>query len=372
MIDLKTLQKALAVIGNLGKGELTVEVDGTPVVLRVLTADEDIDAQRYSRMNPDGDGEPEGLVLLERYKRFLLSHAIVQVGSLDLRGVEFVATGDVTDQGVPVRESRPVAVRKILDTWSRVATMALFQKYLELQRRVDAEAEKAIYFDLTDVEAEIVRVERRLENLKKEQKHALAVQQDKGMASAVAAVESRLRNPAPAAPPEETPAAPPEAAPATSSEPVRQRVLPRVAAPPPRPMQPPPVATPPDASDELPDITDSLGDGPAQIAAETARLVAARQAARRRSQEVAVEPPPIQAPIGRAPPHRAAMNTANAVLDTQAGSIRAARPAVVPEGGDVHRLEPVMLSHHAELPNPKARIRVNEELGTDNPRFKKR
>jgi len=372
MIDIKALEKALATLGSIGKGELTIDAGGTPVTLRVLTADEDQAAQKYSRMTEEGEEEPSGLTFLERYKRSLLAYAIIQIGDLDLRNEDYILTGEVTDTGVPVRAPRHVVVRGIIDGWARVTTMALFQKYLELQRREDAAAERAIQFDVTDIDEEITRVEKRLADLKDERKRSILITTAGSPASA-AARAPEPEPPAPVVPAVEAP--PPEPPPAPAP---RQRVGPVQGAPPMPPMRPveapptPMAAANPSTFEEM---HDSMGDGPEQIANETARLLAARQAARRQSLDtMAEEPPTIEAQVRRTPPHRAAANTSDAVMDSDAGSFKAVRATGGPPPNvDVHRLEPVTLSERGRQPPPaNTRVQVNNgpKTGPTNPRFR--
>jgi hypothetical protein len=413
MLDIKALEKALATIGNVGKGELTVEVNSTPVTMRVLTADEDMDSQRYSRTMAEDEEQVEGLVLLERYKRAVLAYSIVQIGEVDLRGEDFIATGEVTDKGVPVRTARHLVVRKILDGWSRVTTMALFQKYLELQRRVDAEAERAIHFDVLDLDAEISRVEKRLADLRKERERVDVFQKTGAVASAVAASGTRIQEqaqnlsaaaagePLPHPPaavevaePEEParpqpdvvapPRPPTRPAPAQGAPPVppapvvRPRAGPTVGAPPIPPMRPPvrpaPVAEPADPH-SFDGMQDSMGDSAEQLAIETARLTAARQQARGRSLDasVAEAPPTIDVPIRRGPPHREAANTSDAVLDSGASTVRAARTSAPRDGIETHRLDTAELFAPRPQAPKDARVRVNEgpSTGPTNPRFRR-
>jgi len=414
MLDLKALENALAVIGNVGKGEFTFTVDNVPVTMRVLTADEDLAVQRYARGQPDAedskDEEANALPVLERFKRATLSFAIVQVGGTDLRNVDFISTGEVTDKGVPVKMPKHLAVRKIVDGWTRTATLALFQKYLELVRRVDVAAENAVQFNPTDLEAEIVRVEKRLGELKREKERMDGLKSAGGSAQVanIAAVDQAVAKnlkditeraanqmPAPSAPkaPEvpaepnpavtiqagtspnpavvvQPPPTPPTPAPAAA----RQRVLPAEAPPPPRPVPPRPAPPEEPPSEGFGGMLDSLGDSPEAIAAETARIQAARMAARKASMDA------IQAdasdvlpgsPNRRTPPHRAAAH-ADAVVDMGGGSIEAARPTSGPvEGVEAYRLAPSTVVDRGR-PNPNARVPVDTKpkTGANNPRFK--
>ena len=46
MLDIRTLEAAFAPIGQIGKGEIDVEVDGLHVYMRALTPEEDVAVQK--------------------------------------------------------------------------------------------------------------------------------------------------------------------------------------------------------------------------------------------------------------------------------------------------------------------------------------
>ncbi len=136
-----------------------------------------------------------------------------------------------------------------------------------------------------------------------------------------------------------------------------------------------PVPVPAPAPSRYDEMQDSMGDSPEQIAAESARLVAARQAARRQSMEMMPpsEPPVIENPTRRVPPHREAMNTADAVLDEGVGSVRAARVSNPNGDMETHRLDTVTLSERGRQPPPaNTRVQVNggPKPAPVNPRFR--
>lgn len=412
VLDLKALEQALTTIGNVGKGEITFSVDDVAITLRMLTADEEIAVSRFASEANDEAKEADGPTFLERYKRSTLSYSITQVGALDLRGVDSIPTGEVTEAGVPVRVQKHIAVRKIVDGWARAASLAVFQKYLELIRRVDAEAERAVKFVPGDIDTEIDRVQKRLDLLKKEK------EREEGKKSAgsqiVAAVADADRQererlqlvtehaagqavtlppPSPTvpdgdgAPPTVTPppasvAAAPTAAPVPPPAPTepqpRQRVGPQVSAPPPRPVAPPPAPAPVEPIGErgFDGIQDSLGDGDDAIAAETARIQAARIKARQvsrdsvREMETAVIP---GRPTQRTPPHRAAANTADAVLDAGGNTIEAARPVGTVAGKEAYRLPAENLTDRGRksaAPSGPAVVNQVDTGKPNNPRFR--
>lgn len=173
------------------------------------------------------------------------------------------------------------------------------------------------------------------------------------------------------------------------------------APPPPRVEEAPPVVEepPPGHFDTLMDSMSDPFDENA-LAVENARLMALRrkqaaaeEAAAERAAAIraealgeshgarnAAESAPVQAPRRRAPPHRAAANTADAVLDSGAGSMKAARPhtPVANIGGkEVYALEPQTVTARTAEASRAARgakVPVNstpQQGGSENPRFRK-
>jgi len=338
MLDIKALEAAFARLGEIGKGEIHVEVDGVRVWMRSLTPEQDVAVQRYAR----GDGnvdEMDNITLIERFKRATLAFAIVQVDDLDLRGVTSIPTGEFLDSGVPVKVPKFDAVRRITEGWSRHATTILFQQYAELVKRVEDDANARVRFDGVRVDAEIERLESRLTDLRRMQ----AAAQDVGSSALVEAVlagelaASRTAippaptpppapappapappTPAPVAAPPPPPAAPP--APPPAAPPARQRIVPESApaptpagrtAPPSRPAGPDPEPPPPSG------VFDSFGDATDDaIAAEQARILAARARAAHADPAVGVGAPdatPVRQ--GRVPPHLAARQVSGTLDD---------------------------------------------------------
>jgi len=362
MLDIKALEAAFARIGEIGKGEINVEVDGVRVWMRSLTPEQDVEVQRYAR----GDGnvdEMDNITLIERFKRATLGFAIVQVNDLDLRGVTAIPTGEVLDNGVQVKIPKPDAVRRITEGWSRHATTILFQQYAELVKRVEDDANARVRFDGAKVDAEIERLESRLTDLRRMQAASTVV----GSAALVESVltgeavmaktaihppPARKEDSAPQpAPPAPQPATPVQAAP-------RQRVVPE-SAPAPAPRQaaptPAPQAPPVQGSSE---VLNSFGDATDDaIAAEENRILEARARARAAqsappADEYAPDPTPVRQ--GRVPPHMAARQ----VSETVSGSVDAATEIDPVNGVEAYRLPPVNVTDRGRTANvPPAPVR---------------
>lgn len=334
MLDIKALEAAFARIGEIGKGEINVEVDGVRVWMRSLTPEEDVEVQRYAR--GENIDELDNITLIERFKRATIGYAVVQVGGLDLRGVTSIPTGEVLPNGTPVRVPKHEAVRRIADGWSRHATTLLFQQYAELIKRVEDEANAQVKYDTAKIDAEIERLESRLADLRRMQVASEGVS-PAPVAESLLEAEAVLSKTAIHAPREATPPAPNPTPPAPNPAP-RQRIVPDAVAPAPRASAPAP--TPSSPAPAPSEIRSSVGDFTQDdVAAEEARIyeARARRAAKVEDEAPAEVPPPVPVRQGRTPPHLAA----RAVNETVTGVLDAATE-VEPVGGiEAYRLPSV-------------------------------
>jgi hypothetical protein len=182
-MDLSTLQSVLEPLSKVGKDERSFEVEGCTVVLRPLLPHEEVAVQRYAvraigqdeKPMDQGDDEEAGMTRAEaldyfdRFRIEVVAHAIVEIGGTNLRDVEFVATGETTSTGTPVKIRRGEAVREIIrSSWSRAMITSAFTQYGELIETLARQADEIARRSDIDLEAEIERVEERLEVLKEE------------------------------------------------------------------------------------------------------------------------------------------------------------------------------------------------------------
>ena len=298
-ITLDTLALALAPIEAVGKGEMEFDVGGTTITLRILLPEEEAEVQKHANaVLADGDdGKNNAMEYLERFKLGILSYAVCAVGTQDLRDAPFIETGEKLANGTAVKIPRVTALRQLIGKWSNPIRLALFRKYTDLVVRVEKQAEAAIKFDPTDIDAEIERLEERLAKLKEtkgEQTKGLETDMarmvksvaDEDARKAAGRAEQPVADDEPTATTvEEQPAAPPIRGPRTpvtpsAAVPVSQAARPVTQA------RPAPVSqTGSDAGDYAAgmDVPDSMvGDGDAleeAVAAENLRLIQMRRGA---------------------------------------------------------------------------------------------
>lgn len=210
-MDLQSLRTALEPLTKFGTEEHTFEVEGTVVTLRPLLPREEIAAQQYASevltltQAEEGLGEDDRLTrtaalrYMDQFRIAVIAHALVQINTTDLRNVDTIETGEVLDNGVRVKVPRHVALRDIMaDSWSRGMITITFSKYGDLITKIAEKADKVAEASVADLDAEIERLERRLENTKAERKRrtegdpGITYDQIRGLVSAGEALEREV------------------------------------------------------------------------------------------------------------------------------------------------------------------------------------
>jgi hypothetical protein len=179
MLDLSTLKEALEPLSKMGRDEFVFEaVEGMMVTLRPLLPLEEVAVQRFSASVLDDIQAQEGLAsndnmsraaamdYFDRFRIEIIANAIVQVNNLDLREVEYIATGETLENGVAVQVPRGIAMREIVQGWSRAMITVCFARYGDLVQKIADLADKIAKTTLPDLDAEIERVQTRLAELK--------------------------------------------------------------------------------------------------------------------------------------------------------------------------------------------------------------
>ena len=178
MIDFEALEQAFAPIEEIGRREMVVDVGGHTVHLRPLLPREEVEIQRFARAYVDEHADEDGRVpkhvemgYYDRYRTEILAYAIAQVDGLDLRGVDYIPTGQKTSKGAAVRVPKHVAIRELITVkrpWSRVMLEIAFNKFSELLGQIEQDSRDLVEYEPSDLISEIGRVEKRLNELRGE------------------------------------------------------------------------------------------------------------------------------------------------------------------------------------------------------------
>lgn len=378
MISLDLLREAMQPLIEVGKDEIEFDAFGTLVALRPLLPKEEVLVQRAAaivveqnrrfeqsiREKNGGEDTAEtesitrasALDYFDRFRVEVISHSLVQVGDLDLRGVEFVATGETLPNGNPVKVAKPVALRPLVENWSRAMISLVFAKYGELMDTLNKTADEVVEDAPADLDAEIERLETRLAEAKVERAKraggdpSITAEQienfvglgnnmqegAKAAASLPSAreVNQQLRK----TEPQDTPAPAPRQ-PARQATTPRQSVLPPTV-PPPTP-EPPPVkySLPPEppvpsAFDEAVSAPSSFGGEDLDaLAAEEERILLARQ---KSAQSRGTPSAPAKDPLSQAKPVGTVQGMDAYRLPTETISERGRKAAPPSQAGSVN------------------------------------
>ena len=179
-MDISSLQQAMAPLLEIGKSEVQFEVEGNTICMRPLLPVEEVTVQRYAASILDRVQQVDGLTnddqmsraaALDYFDRFrieVISHSVVEISGLSLRGIKTIETGEVLDNGTKVKVPKPIAMRQMVEKWSRAMLTVCFAKYGDMVKEIADQAEKMVEKSNSDLEVEIERVEARLEGLKRD------------------------------------------------------------------------------------------------------------------------------------------------------------------------------------------------------------
>lgn len=180
-MNLDTLRAALKPLTEFGKEELFFDVEGTTVFLRSLLPSEEIQAQRRATELLEEARKTEGLAdndaitrttalsYFDQFRSEVVSYAIVQIGDADFRGVTHIETGEVLESGAKVKVPLHKAIHDVISkSWSRGMITIAFSKYGDLITRIAERADRVARSSVSDLDAEIERVENRLKSLRSE------------------------------------------------------------------------------------------------------------------------------------------------------------------------------------------------------------
>lgn len=170
-VDLKALKEAFAPVVQGFYREANVDLNGTNIAIRTLTAKEELEAMSVVR-DLVGDDEGEGVLNIrvaeyfDVMRRNTLAYAIVAVGDLDLRNETSAKTGEVMSNGIEVKIPKHKALLPLLEGLPRPVFNKLFFAYTELEASLLIDVNEKVVDDASNLDAEIERVSDLLKKLK--------------------------------------------------------------------------------------------------------------------------------------------------------------------------------------------------------------
>lgn len=174
-INLSQLKELMSPLTQLCQREREVDLSGIKVVLKHLTPKDELEVQK---MLPELEGST-AVEFADVFRRETLARSIIQVGDLDLRGMEEVETGETLPNGKAVKVSKEEAVVQVMEGWSKYVLAKLFEQYGLLSEEIEKSLDESLKINIedTDVEKELLNaridnldVSQKLENLGKNEK----------------------------------------------------------------------------------------------------------------------------------------------------------------------------------------------------------
>lgn len=154
-MHLSDLKKALKPLMDISHKEKTVDLMGIRITLRTLTPTQEVLIQKNL---PDLNNEESSPIeFVDIFRTETLAQAIVEIGDNDLRGLQYVLTGEQTESGVPVKIEKVEAVKELMTSWPRPVISLLFNEFTSLIEDLENEVATVIGTDpdLPEVEKEI-------------------------------------------------------------------------------------------------------------------------------------------------------------------------------------------------------------------------
>jgi len=168
-INLQNLQASLAQVGEIAYDEITFDAGDHRITLRPVKSWEEQEVDHYARIAWEGKQNDDAAAFgefLDRTRVGILSHALIEFNGLDLRGVEYIETGEQTEAGKPVELQKYKALRDSIYEWPRQVLHRAYLKYAEMMARVEVKAQAAIEIETRELDVEIERLEERLGTLR--------------------------------------------------------------------------------------------------------------------------------------------------------------------------------------------------------------
>jgi hypothetical protein len=153
---------ALSSLKKLGCVEVSFTVSEMNIVLSSISMERNVLIFRL--MSSIGS---DSLEYIHTYKLWTVAYAIAQLNDFDLRNVKAIPSGKDKD-GKDINLTREEYLFNIVSSWTSGVLNVCFKKYSELIRKEERVAEAGVKYEVLDIDAEIKRMQDRIDELKKQ------------------------------------------------------------------------------------------------------------------------------------------------------------------------------------------------------------
>jgi len=168
-MKLSQLKEAFAPISQIGLLEKTISVHGVEIVIKTLNSRQEAEVQKkLSALNEEE--ELSALEYVDHFRKETLTRAISSVGGVSFQD-EYVETGEVLENGTPIKIPRVEALRGVLDELSRAVLNEIFMHLAELSKEAEGESEESVDKSSESLEEQEQVLTSKLEQVQRQKNH---------------------------------------------------------------------------------------------------------------------------------------------------------------------------------------------------------
>ena len=174
-VHIDKIKDGLREIQKVGHTKEEFSIFGNKIKIRTLKPREREKARERSHPFLQKAKEEDDPTYLQRWvnrlKVEILSFAIIEIGDVDLEGVDYITTDKVNEKtNKPIKKEKHIYMREFLENWHDEIITIAFKKFREITRKKEREIGEEVEFEEEDIEAKINQKEEELENLRQQKK----------------------------------------------------------------------------------------------------------------------------------------------------------------------------------------------------------
>lgn len=141
-MNLSQLKEAFSPLSEIGNLQKEVDIFGVKITLKTLSPREEAEVQRAISLLRDDEDETglSTVEYLDVFRKETLARAIIKIGESSLDS-DYIETGEVLENGTPVKVKKTEALLEILESFSRPVITEAFNILGVLSEEAEKQAE---------------------------------------------------------------------------------------------------------------------------------------------------------------------------------------------------------------------------------------
>jgi hypothetical protein len=141
-MNLSQLKEAFSPLSEIGNLQKEVDIFGVKITLKTLSPREEAEVQRAISLLRDDEDETglSTVEYLDVFRKETLARAIIKIGESSLDS-DYIETGEVLENGTPVKVKKTEALLEILESFSRPVITEAFNVLGVISEEAEKQAE---------------------------------------------------------------------------------------------------------------------------------------------------------------------------------------------------------------------------------------